>query len=180
MHASKMSSPISMHATNNAGGCTRASVQVVPAAKETPAQRYARQLRELMARHSIETPAEMHQMLKRKGYEQPDTATIWRIREGKAKTSPRRETLERLADACGETLAQAFPEPGQEPDAVIEFEGVKIALKSFGGPMSPSMLRRFLTQHRLDQAVATHEAKTKHRRRREDGRAHSEGEDRDD
>lgn len=101
---------------------------------ESPAQRIARQMRELMDRHHVHNAPQLERMFTDRGEEPISYVTINRILKGEARTRPNPNTLHRVAKILGETLAQAFPEPDEERAPVVMVNGRRVAIKALDGP----------------------------------------------
>lgn len=90
---------------------------------------------ELLERHHVENAPQIEQMFVDRGDPNPVSyVTINRILNAEARTRPNPDTLQRVAELLGETLAQAFPEPDDERAPVVVVNGRRIALKALDGP----------------------------------------------
>ena len=133
-----------MRAGNQSSSACMVTIEVMGQA-ESPSQRIARQMAELMERHHVKNAPQLERMFLDGGEEPVSYITINRILKAEARTRPNPDTLQRVARLLGETLAQAFPEPDEERAPVVTIGGRRIALKALDGPP--------LTQREADQLV---------------------------
>lgn len=132
------------------------------ASTETRKQRIARQLAELMERHSVTDTAEYERIIKNKGLKPAlDQVTIRRILGAKAKSDegPKLASLKVLAQAFNETVAQAFPEEGS---AVVEVLGQKVAFSGAEGALTPrtvEAIQEAMRRYTVERAEKVHALK---------------------